>query len=215
MNHSIKEKFSLTVLFCFWIICGALTLTAVVLKTHNSWFSSTKKDVDDRYAIKMLNFHLPDHYAELAEALTNTKLVPPNFVTYFELTVQYLPQDFASHYLLGICYQNNKKWDQANAAYRKAIELNPYFFWTYYNLGGMYWQNQQHGMAMQIWKAAAQLPPELTLKALGSTKLLTDCLKDPAFKGHDPSQSLLQAVHQVLEWGEKRKTPEYFNPVLF
>ena len=48
------------------------------------------------------------------------------------------PNDVASHYSLGVTYQNQGDLDAAVTEYRKVIELNPKHAAAHYSLGGIY-----------------------------------------------------------------------------
>ena len=64
------------------------------------------------------------------------------------------PTNKSLHFALGTTYDNLKKYPEAEASYKKAIELDANYFDANYNLGALYF-NQ----AVEIFNAANQLPP--------------------------------------------------------
>ena len=184
----IKNRPQLAWLFCFWLICAGTALLVT------KW---PRPDVDGRYKVKMLNFYRPDHYRPLTEALEHGQPVPGNYLKYHELAAEYLPTDFAAQYMFALCAHSRGDYAQAAAAYRRAIDINPYFFWGYYNFGILCWTTGQPETARRLWAAGTKIPPELVLKALVSTKLLADCLGD-----HDPTVSLRKAYADALRWAQ-------------
>jgi tetratricopeptide (TPR) repeat protein len=196
-NKSIKSKTEWPYLFAFWALCGAAALSAVIAKTHHHWFARQAAYVDAAYGLKVLNFNMPDTYRELVQAIEEEKPVPDNYLTYYDAAAEFLPEDFAGHYLQGLCRLSKGQWEKAETSFRHAIEKNPYFFWAYYNLGVIYLRTGHPSQAMEIVRMAERLPPQLTLKSLTSTKLLLDCLKDPALAGHDPEAALRRGYSQI------------------
>ena len=215
MINFIKTNRKWACLFCIWMAGGVLALSLVVLKTHDPWFSRQKKDVDNRYGIKMLNFYLPNSYQDLIASLDQNQSIPGNYVQYYQVAVEFLPEDFAGHYLLGLCRQSRGEWEQAAALYRRAIDLNPYFFWSYYNLGLLYWKVGKSQEAMGMFALGLNTQPQFTLKSMTSTKLLLDCLGDRSSAGYDMVQSLKQGYQQVSRWVKGEESPEGHHPVLF
>ena len=215
MIDFIKKDPAWMRLFCFWMVCGALALGAVFLKTRGPWFAGQNNDVDAAYAIKELNFYMPDSYADMANALTSGQPVPPDYLKYYERAAEFLPKDFAGHYLLGLCRYSVGRQEQAAESLRRAIDADPYFFWAYYDLGMVYWHNGQKEDARRIWALGARIRPQLVLKSLVSTKLLTDLLGDAAFAGYDTVGSLRKGYEQASLWAQGQEGPEHARPVLF
>jgi tetratricopeptide (TPR) repeat protein len=211
----IKKRSPWVQLFAFWLGSLFIAIGALSLKEHKQWFAATRQEVDSRYAINMLNFNMPGTYLPLAEALAQGKPIDANYQTYYELTAEFLPQDFASHYLLALCYHSRGQAEQAAQSYRKSLTLNPNFFWAYYNLGLLYWQGGQPADARRIWGAALSGSPEVTIKSLTTTRLLGDCLKDLLPKGYDILASLRRGIENAVEWAEGESQPKDAKLTLF
>jgi tetratricopeptide (TPR) repeat protein len=213
--QSIKKDRRFAWLFCFWGIAGVLVLGVLVLKERSPIFAAAQKDVDNRYAIKLLNFHRPDSYVDLVNAIEGKAPIDKNYLTYFQLAAQYMPNDFASHYLLAISLHAKGDSAEAVKSYQRSIEANPYFFWSYYNLGVLLWNQGQKDQARKLWSMATRLPPELTIKSLSSTKLLTDCIQSAYSPSqHDPILSLEAGYRQALQWQQTTAAKE-LTPSLF
>jgi tetratricopeptide (TPR) repeat protein len=213
--QSIKKDRRFAWLFCFWTVAGVFVLGVLVLKERNALFTNVQKNVDDRYAVKLLNFYQPDSYVDLVNAIEGKTPIDKNYLTYFGLATQYMPNDFASHYLLAISLHAKGHISEAAKSYQRSIEANPYFFWSYHNLGVLLWNQGQKEKARQLWLMAARLPPGLTIKSLSSTKLLTDCIESAYPAGqHDPVLSLQDGYRHALEW-QQTSAANKLTPSLF
>ena len=158
---------------------------------------------------------MPNSYNELIDALHNNQPIPDNYTAYYQIAAEFMPQDFASHYLLGLCRQSQNALDQSVASYQHAIELNPYFFWSYYNLGLLYWQKGNLKAAKRLWSTALQLPPQLTLQSLSTTKLMADFVNQTTSSGYNPNQSLKTGYEQALTWVKGEDSPKQSHPTAF
>ena len=61
---------------------------------------------------------------------------------YFEKVVEYFPDLWETYEVLGFLYYNEARWEDSVRAYKKSIELYPYFFWSHYDLGVIYFRCQ-------------------------------------------------------------------------
>lgn len=65
---------------------------------------------------------------------------------------------------LAICYERTEKADcnninKAEAAYKKAIEIDPNYAEAWFDLGGYYWNQQDITNAISTWEIATQKFP--------------------------------------------------------
>ncbi len=193
-------------------IAGVTVLCAIVIRSGEQPAGLEQKNYAARFGIKSLNVFMPESYAQLANALDENRAIPQNYGTYFKVAAKFMPDDFASHYMLALYYQSRGEWAEAQEAYKKSLDLNPVFFWSYYNLGLMLWENDRRDMALRIWSQALKIPPEVTLQTLVSTKVLGDCAADLALRGHDINQSVVKGYSQLQQWVKDRQVPQ--NPPL-
>lgn len=61
---------------------------------------------------------------------------------------------------MGQDYYQSGRWEDAVAAYKKAIELDPTYQAGYVNLGDAYYQNQQLDLAAEAYQQALELNPD-------------------------------------------------------
>jgi tetratricopeptide (TPR) repeat protein len=57
-------------------------------------------------------------------------------------------------------YYQSGRWEDAVAAYKKAVELDPTYQAAYVNLGDAYYQNQQLDLAIEAYQQALELNPD-------------------------------------------------------
>ena len=84
---------------------------------------------------------------------SQTLLVAP------EATAQANPDSAQAQFELGNAYVQAGQWDQALAAFQKAIELDPNFQGAYANLGVVYYQLEKLDLATSQYKKALELDP--------------------------------------------------------
>lgn len=76
-----------------------------------------------------------------------------------EATAQANPNSAQAQFELGNAYASTGQWPQAQAAYQKAIELDPKFQSAYANLGVVYYQLEQLDLAASQYQKALELDP--------------------------------------------------------
>ena len=92
---------------------------------------------------------------------TSAKVSPESqtLVTAPEATAQANPDSAQAQFELGNAYVQAGQWDQALAAFQKAIELDPNFQGAYANLGVVYYQLEKLDLAASQYKKALELDP--------------------------------------------------------
>lgn len=99
-----------------------------------------------------------------------------NYITYFNLVSDYMPNQADSYAMLGFCYSHLNQSSLAIDNYKKAIELNPRFFWSYYNLGLLSWANGNFQEASFLFKQSLLLDPRETIESILPSKLYMSIL---------------------------------------
>ena len=76
---------------------------------------------------------------------------------------------FNAYHNLGEIYSQEEKWQAAISSYKKAIKLNPKFFWSHHSLGKACANIKQWEKAIYSYKEALQLNPQdpVTYHCLG------------------------------------------------
>lgn len=123
-----------------------------------------------------LNESIPLFYAYLIQASQNSVTINKKelktYKHYYKNIIKYYPKMAEAHGLLGFCLYYLGEKEKAVAAYQKAIELNPRFFWYYYNLGSIYFTLGEYIKAMKIWKLALEQKPEYSLIFIRSSHMI-------------------------------------------
>lgn len=88
-------------------------------------------------------------------------------VAHYELALAALPEDFSSHFYLGLALVHSDELGRAAASFQKSIELNPAFCPAYEQLGETYVQLQQFPEAEESFRKAIEISPN----AQGWTRL--------------------------------------------
>jgi len=123
-----------------------------------------------------INRLMPGSYDYLFEGAQDHKKINKKkfkkFVRYYKKITQYHPPMADAHGMLGFSLYYSGKQDQAIAAYKQAIELEPLFFWFYYNLGTIYFKAGQYTEAVKIFKKAMETRPEHALIFIHSSRMI-------------------------------------------
>jgi tetratricopeptide (TPR) repeat protein len=97
-----------------------------------------------------------------------------------------LQADYSTAYFnLGIALHDQKKLAEAEAAYRKAIELQPDYAWAYYNLGNVLRDQKKPAEAEAAYRKAIALKADYATAyvnlglALREQKKLVDAVEPP------------------------------------
>lgn len=117
-------------------------------------------------------------------------------------------QSAEENFHAGNAYYEARQWDQAIAAYQKAIELDPNYQAAYANLGVTYYQQQQFDLAASQYEKALELNPKDGEVAYNLGVLY---LQQALSQGGEPNPELLsQAVSQLQLANEM--SPELAEP---
>lgn len=113
-----------------------------------TWETEEEKDIDfaDDFDDEFDELDEGEDWAELLERLRQL--------------VREEPYNADAHYNFGVACDENDLPQEANAAYRKAIELDPDYLGAYYNLGCNYLRSGELDESEQSFKAAIRLAPE-------------------------------------------------------
>lgn len=106
----------------------------------------TEQVKDDDFDDDFDGFGEEENWAELLE--------------HFRQIVRDEPYNPDAHYNFGVACDENDLPEEANAAYRKTIELDPDYLGAYYNLGCNYLRSGGLDKSEQSFKAAIRLAPE-------------------------------------------------------
>jgi len=141
-----------------------------------------------------LNHHKPSFEDFVAYRVAHGQVgISRNYVIYYERLAEYMPQKAEAHALLGFCYYHTGKHEEAKAAFIRAIQLNPDFFWTPFNLGVIYFYQDRYQEAAVMLRRALALKPEATLKTIFSSKIYGEIIRS--------AQNFDYAVEENLKAG--------------
>lgn len=98
-------------------------------------------------------------------------------VYYYGIISSYVPEIAEPQYMLGFCYSMSGDAPSALVAQKKAVVLEPHFFWGWYNLGVMYYQQGEFKESSQAFKKALEIPPQATVRILGASKIYGEVLR--------------------------------------
>jgi tetratricopeptide (TPR) repeat protein len=127
----------------------------------------------------------------------NVSPVAPTQVTAPEATALANPNSAQAQFELGNAYTDAGRWEQAQAAYQKAIELDPNFQSAYANLGVVYYQLGQLDLSASQYQKALELDPNDGDVAYNLGALY---LQQALLKSNPPDPDLVkQAIDQLQQ----------------
>jgi len=104
-------------------------------------------------------------------------------VNYYSLISQYAPNSAESCHLLAVSYYLSGQKAEALAEQKKAVILEPRYFWAWYNLGLMEYQKGHFAEAATAFKQGLSLRPELTMKVLTSSRMFLEIIRGSGTTG--------------------------------
>ena len=114
-----------------------------------------------------------------------------------EATARANPDSAEAQFELGNAYVQTRQWEQAAAAYQRAIELDPNYQAAYANLGVVYYQQERLDLAASQYKKALELNPDDGEVAYNLGALY---LQQALLSGGQPDPELLdQAIAQLQQ----------------
>jgi len=84
------------------------------------------------------------------------------YINYFDWVVQFMPDHADAYGMMGLCYHLIGDDKNAIASYKKAIEYNPSFLWSYYNLGLIYFKRGEYAIASELIQRALRTKAQHT-----------------------------------------------------
>ncbi len=93
------------------------------------------------------------------------------FIHYYSQLVEYMPYTADAFGMLGFVHYHMGDKDKALAAYQRAIELNPLYFWFYYSKGLMHFENGEYAPALELFRSAMSTSPDTTLSFTYMSKI--------------------------------------------
>ena len=131
-------------------------------------------------------------------------LDPAGAVRILEAVVSREPANTRAWRLLGVAHHNAREYDEAIAAYRKALELAPETPQVFYNLGAAFARKQDTDAAFE-WLGKAKATHKLDLTPITSDTDLAALKNDPRFAALLPTAGdfadpFVEPVKIIREW---------------
>ena len=121
-------------------------------------------------AIKPSSFRYLIELVNAPERSDQNKILP--FAYFYQKMIDYSFDLDEAYGMLGFCYHQLGMDEHAIKMYKKAIQLNPKFFWFYHNLGVIYFQNGRYGEAVDVLRRGVKTDAHDTLSAIQSSKVI-------------------------------------------
>ncbi len=128
--------------------------------------------------LKTLNRLVPPSFSGLVQYSQGTEQLKKedleSYLYYFNKVIEYVPyeSDLADAYgMLGFCYYAKGEPHKAIDFYKKAIGLNPHFFWFHYNLGLIYYKQGRYKEAMDSLDHAISSNPGVIVEVLKTSRI--------------------------------------------
>lgn len=141
-------------------------------------------EVQSRARTKTLNQLMPsfDYLAEFEKGrrgLNEKRL--HQYARYYKKVVEYLPGRAGAYSMLGFCYYHLGENEKAILSYKKAIALNPHFFWSQYNLAVIFFKSGRYEKSLKAVQEAVAIRPGPTLLFIRSSKIYQDIFRESGY----------------------------------
>jgi len=97
-------------------------------------------------------------------------------IRYYKRVIDYVPNIAEVYTILGYCYYQIGKVDQALKAFDNTIESNHKFFWAHYNKGVIYFHEKRYKEAIEALEEAVIIKPHKTLMIISESKVYRQIL---------------------------------------
>jgi len=142
-----------------------------------STFIAQRKNVINKAKTTTLNYYIPS-FAYLASFINSPKDVFDRkkidgyggYLPYYQKAAEYMPQNAHVQGMLGFLHYHLGKTREALGYYKKAVELNPYYFWFPYNAGIISFKNENYQDAKNFFEQALKTNKEITIKIFHSSR---------------------------------------------
>lgn len=117
---------------------------------------------------------MPDHgwlllYTDMHQASALRHF--DEFVHFYEQLLEYMPYTADAFGMLGFVHYHMGNKDKALAAYQRAIELNPLYFWFYYNKGFVHFERGEYTQALGLFRDAMSTSPDTAMSFIYMSKV--------------------------------------------
>jgi len=157
---------------------GLINLVAVVIITGGLSIYFIRHYEEARFHARSqeINWLMPVSYRYLEEVQQNPDQIDKKklkkYLRYYQKITQFYPDMADAFGMAGFCHYYLGQMDNSIRAYRKAIEINPHFFWFYYNLGNIYLKNEQNALALEMFQKALKTKPQAAWTFIRSSQMI-------------------------------------------
>lgn len=117
--------------------------------------------------------HLTPQYPQMVDFIEGKRTLDQETLThykkYYAKIAEYSPTHADAYGLWGYFSYRLNDYDQAIAAYQKAIELNPHFLWFYYNLGLLHFKKGDYKTTVELLNTALKTRTDFSLMFIDSS----------------------------------------------
>lgn len=153
----------------------------------------------------MLNRVVPDSMEELVVFAKAPQGRPTEFLKkyllFFKTTTQLVSNSSAAWGMMGYCYVFLGDLTRAEKHYRKAVKIEPGFFWFHYNLGVIYYNQGRFDEATRWLQKAINCRAEDALIFINSSKIYHELNRHASDTGYETESGMVggyQEAHDML-----------------
>lgn len=127
-----------------------------------------------------------------------------SYLNYYKQFIKYSPYSADALGMLAFCYSYLGEQSKAVSLYKKAIFLEPAFFWFHYNLGVIYFQQQKYPQAAVSLKRAFSVDRTKTLGLISNSHIMiylgpSESFNFPVKKAAAQRDVYLDMAHHLRE----------------